>query len=716
MKKPSALIRLNPICSALRTISANSLFALTLIAPLAIADNTTGSVKYFDTIVVTSSKNEQKLGDVAGSIDVITGEQIEKNMVDSVDDLFKYTPSVTVSGAGIRGNSPINIRGISDNRILVTVDGVRQPKTLSFGFLESSRHFIDVNTLKQVEVVPGPASSLYGSDALGGTVAYTTKDPSDIYTGKGNGSGGNVSVRYNGADDGLTKTAELAARAGSSEFMAIITHRDANEVENNDEVSGTGSTREMAAPETFEDKNFLGKVVYHVDKDQQFKFTFEHTDTESETDALSGSLADTKYYDDKDKTRFSVEYDLSNAETSAYDDVNVKFNWQNSNTDQLATYISRGAAASYDSDYRESDLAVEVDFSKTIEAGSTEHLLTYGFSYENQEFQQLRDSSSSGVARGMPVSTGDSYAVYLQDQITLADSGIKLVPGIRYDHYTISPEPDADFLAINPTDASPAENKGNQVSLKLGATFDINDSNSFFAQFAQGYKAPDMDQLYETFNRVGLYAGEPNPNLKPESVDSYEIGYRFIGDKADAELVFFHNDYTDFIESVSRTDPAYPFGISQNQNLTGVEIRGFEFKGSVDVTDDISLRGAVTRSKGTYEQNGTEQPLNSIAPMHGTVAVAYTNPSSNWGTELSLTASAEKKASDVDDDSDHGLLPDSYEVLDLTGYYNVSKKLRLQAGIFNILDDKYWEWESVRNGSVKPEAARHFKIGLSYQF
>ena len=90
---------------------------------------------------------------------------------------------------------------------------------------------------------------------------------------------------------------------------------------------------------------------------------------------------------------------------------------------------------------------------------------------------------------------------------------------------------DALYLSSSHADVAPSKNSENQTSLKLGATYDLNDQHSVFGHLAQGFKAPDMNQLYESFNRPGAYKNSANPNLKAESVDSIEAGYRFDTDK-----------------------------------------------------------------------------------------------------------------------------------------------------------------------------------------
>lgn len=672
----------------------------------------------FDAVVVTASKSAQKIGDVDGSIMLIQDDAIEKNLVNSIDDLFEFTPAINVSGASNRGNSPINIRGITGNRVLVNVDGVRQPKNLNFGFLSSSRHFIDVNTLKQVEVIPGPASSLYGSDALGGVVSYTTKEATDLLPDDMNGLTGNAKLSYDSSTKGWSESTIVARRQGKLESLAVITHRQGHEIKNKGDKAGTGSSREQADPKDTKDLSVLGKLKIKLGDQQALKITAEHVNNDEDIDAKSNTLANTVYTDEKSRTRFSAEYTAAKP-TLAFDSLSARIDWQKANTDQLATYLLSGRAASYDSDYNEKTTAFHLDLKKQLHGVGTEHQLSYGAAAENTKFTQWRNSSSTGIARGMPRSTSKSVAVYAQDQIKLGETGFSLTPGVRYDQYTITPKPDTDYLASNPYDRNPAKNTGHQASFKLGSTYKMDAMNSLFGQFAQGYKAPDMNQLYENFDRPGAYAGKANPNLKPESVDSLEAGYRFQGEKANFEITAFHSKYDNFIENIMiGADASHPQGIFQNQNITGVTIKGLEAKGSFAVAEQVRLRGALAYAKGSSEKNGKTQALDSVSPLQGTIALAYDSPSKQWGSELTIRAAAGKKPADVSKTTP--FLPAGYGVIDATTYYQLGKNLRLDAGIFNLADKQYWEWETARNLSAterrNSEAARHIKASLSYNF
>lgn len=132
-------------------------------------------------MVVSGSRMEQKLEDVSGPIAVITSEQIEEQVVSNVADLFRYEPGVSVQG-GAGDAQTFTIRGMSENRVKVVQDGVRQNDAYKNGGVGQT--YFDTDMIKQVEVAKGPASAAYGSDALGGVIAITTKDAGDFLKGR----------------------------------------------------------------------------------------------------------------------------------------------------------------------------------------------------------------------------------------------------------------------------------------------------------------------------------------------------------------------------------------------------------------------------------------------------------------------------------------------------------------------------------------------------
>ena len=148
------------------------------------ADSGGGIVHELDREVVVATRAARALADVPNTVDVIDRKTMDERLVRDLKDLFRYEPGISVpSGFGRFGIGDIRIRGLGGNRVLIQTDGIPVPDAFSIGsFSNANRNFVDLDTLKQVEVLRGPGSSLYGSDALGGVVSFRTKDPEDYLT------------------------------------------------------------------------------------------------------------------------------------------------------------------------------------------------------------------------------------------------------------------------------------------------------------------------------------------------------------------------------------------------------------------------------------------------------------------------------------------------------------------------------------------------------
>lgn len=685
-------------------------------------------VRYLDRVVISASQTEETLGDTHGSVSVISEEDIQRNLTNDVKGLFKYTPSVSVSG-GAQGDGLINIRGITGNRVLISVDGVRQAKNLSWGSLNSSRNTVDINTLKQVDVIPGPSSSIYGSDAMGGTIYFTTKDPSDLLTDPQDNFAGSIRSQYDDSKEAFSNTLSLAGRNETVEGLLIATREDAKEVRVHGDLGGTGPTREKSNPKDEEANSLFGKVLFSLPHDQTLTFTAEQVKTDEDTTQLSSSNADAFYNEDKKRTRLSGQYELF-ADHTLFDSVTVDLDWQTTETDQYQGYFNArfGGDYRYTGEYDETTRNAEIKFKKQLITDAVEHDLIYAFDYEQTTFEQYRISSLSGANRSMPRSESDAVAAYIQDQMTFGDSGLKVTTGLRYDRYKIDPQPDQAYLDSNPLDPSPENNEDSQLSFRLGATYDVNDTTTLFGQFGQGFKAPDMDQMFANYGRNGAYKFIANPNLAPESSDSFEAGVRFNTAPANLEFLVFYNDYDNFIDEVTLPfDPQYPYGVYQQKNLAGVVIKGAEFKGALYLEELVqNLRGfelhtAIAYAEGTQKVDGVEKPLDSVAPLSGVIGLRYDAPNKRWGSELQLTAAKGKSRSDIS--SENPFVPAGFGVVDLTAYYQVNDDLRLDAGIFNLTNKDYHTWDEARGKTADldglarfSEPERHFRIGVNWRF
>jgi len=207
-------------------------------------------------VAVTATRGAQSIDTVPATVSVITADQLDRQNAVRPQDAIRYEPGVSFGNQPSRaGGTSFVIRGIGDNRVRVQVDGVRLPDFpgSNIGAGTYTRDFVDLESVRRIEIVRGPASALYGSDAIGGVVAYILKDPSDYLAGREGNTYFSTRFGYNGADNSYSETLTGAARADNVEALLLYTRRDGREVRPH------GSLR--ANPQDYDVNNVLGRIV-----------------------------------------------------------------------------------------------------------------------------------------------------------------------------------------------------------------------------------------------------------------------------------------------------------------------------------------------------------------------------------------------------------------------------------------------------------------------
>src|SRR5690606_20511994 len=208
------LRRTRPMCAspdAVRCFIAVAACLLPAVGTVVSAAESTAAA--IDEIVVVAHKSQRARSEVAGNVTVVTADELRRDLATSLADAFRYEPGIDYESAGIRfGAEGLNVRGIGGNRVVLLVDGVPLGRQFAVGsFGNATRDFIDAGLVQRIEVLHGPASTLYGSDAIGGVVAVMTPEPADVAGDGGLGLRG-VSA-WNAADESL-RGAGLAALEG----------------------------------------------------------------------------------------------------------------------------------------------------------------------------------------------------------------------------------------------------------------------------------------------------------------------------------------------------------------------------------------------------------------------------------------------------------------------------------------------------------------------
>jgi hemoglobin/transferrin/lactoferrin receptor protein len=674
----------------------------------------------FDRLQVTATRTQRAIVDVPASVDVIDREQMDQELVHDLKDLLRYTPGVSVTGNSGRfsGIGGIRIRGLDGNRVLIQTDGIPVADGFSFGsYLNANRNLVDMETLKRVEIVRGPASSLYGSDALGGVVAYVTKDPAD-YLAPGKDRYVGLKFGYEGDWDGLFAGALVAFGGARWSGMAAVSHRQGQESETQGDNRSTGATRTAPNPLSSDGRSLLSKLVYAPSANQRFKLTVEGNEDYGRIDALSNvtaAILSQRGRDHQTRARVSLAHEIDQWDTPFADDLQWQLYRQDSESLQRTDERrSNNTLRHNEHNFDQRLYGLQANLHKRVDQGRVVHDISYGLDLSWSDIHEKRDGHTQNLRTGaisktvgletfpvrdFPITETTKAGLYLQDEMRLADGRVSLIPGVRVDYYRLSPELDAIFAGDNPGVAAKKITDHN-VSPKLGAIWRIDAAWSLYANYAHGFRAPPYNDVNIGFtNLVVGYTAIANPDLKPETSKGAELGLRYVGAAGYAGLSGYYNDYRDFIESYSFVGfNADGLMLYQSRNVDHVVIKGVEAKAGVDF-GALSARwaGWSLHASAAYAHgdNKTDAaPLNAIDPLRGVVGLAYDRDL--WGAQLVGTFVAKKQRPA----SASYYTPPGYATLDLLAHWNFTPGARLNVGVFNLADRRYIDWNALPGATL----------------
>ncbi len=554
---------------------------------------TQDSESRLEKVTVSATFTEKKELETVTSVSIVGGEQIERQQANSVMELIAEIPGVGINGGQNRQGSEFIVRGISKpEQNIVRVDGVTK-------FFESYRlgsFFGDPELLKQIDVVRGPVSTLYGSGAIGGVVSMTTKDAADFLK-PGQSFGAKVKGGFGTANDEWNGSAFLYARPQENiDLLGAVTFRDSG-----DYSFAGGGTFEGSAVNA---RNVLlkGTVVladYHTfSASYQFgsdSGIVEYRQNDRGTD--NEGLVDRELED----TSISASYAFEDEENS-WIDLEVKFGY--SKTHNMETGLdqtqfdapvsqSLPVGVTRVADYESWQISA-INTTK-FEGENVKQLVTFGLDYYNQDrFGEEGELPSSHHASG----TQNVFGAFIQDEINLFDRVI-LTPALRYATYTTKGDAtgfedriaDADdFLTANMFDEA---KRYSAWTPSVTAEIKVVDEFSFIGGFYKGFRAPAIDEIYAH----SLFFGAPFPpgvgdkttslQLQEEKATTWQGGFKSSfegvvseGDALRFKLVYFENDITDKIVSV-RGVPATVNPVSY-VNDGDDKFRGWEFEGFYD--------------------------------------------------------------------------------------------------------------------------------------
>lgn len=678
-----------------------------------------GQATEFEAVISVASRAEQPAREVAGTVSLIERERLDQMLVQDIADAVRYEPGVSAPEDAARfGLSGFSIRGLSGNRVGIEIDGVPVADGFAIGsFSNASRGAIETEFLARMEILRGPASTLYGSDALAGVVSLRTLSPDDLLAGRESPIGVRAGAEGLSRDGSLATSLLSGWRVGRFELLAGGVRREAGERENQPRDGGLESN-----PAERRDASELMKLGFDAGAGGRFGLMLDRTHETAETNIRSlvygpGQYATTNRMDGDDDFR-RERLSLSGAWSFArpgFDELVATVYGQRSRTEQR-TLQWRDAAPPrtpptfrdrrflYKTDAQGMDLQATGRFS----ALGAEHWQVFGIEYSKVDLSELRDARETNLSTGavtnvligerfpvrdFPPSLAREFGAFWQDEMRWAN-GLALIPGLRYERFRVDARADAIYREDNPNLAV-ADIAESQLTPKLGLRYEFSRATQLFAQYAHGFRAPPAADVNVGFTIPAFnYIAIPNPDLKPERSRGIEIGLRHSAGWGSLEAVGYFNRYQDLIESRVNLgrDPVSNALIFQSINRAEAEIIGLELRSEVVLPfDGFSLQGALAWTRG--KDTARKVPLNSVEPAKLTLGLVYENLGGDHRYELVATAVAGKDR--LDDPRSTLFRTPGYATLDAYWQWRPIERIQVDVGVFNLTDRRYWLWSGV---------------------
>lgn len=656
--------------------SALSFAVLAAMSSLAQAnpDNSTTDATQLNTIVVTATGYEQDLSKAPASITVIDREELEKREYNDITDVLRHTPGVVVSGSG--SAQTISIRGMSSNYTLFLVDGKRQygrdvnPNGDDAGFEKNI--LPPVSSIERIEIIRGPASTLYGTDAMGGVVNIITKKVSDRWS-------------------------------GSVELGSVIQDQgNAGDIQN-------GSVY-LAGPLL---ENKLGlQLSLNKQKREEDAYVggFRGTERESLNSRLSYIL------NDKHDLQLEANFVQQESETTVGKTVALANNAADSSSRNYRHVYALTHHGRY-SDQLDSTTYLQYENSKNPDRGNTQlgtkgieldtwtfnnqwnwllgnHTLSFGAHYKDEKLTDKATNRNPNAPEFSEL-TRWSAAAFLEDTWHLSDR-FDLTAGLRYDH---------------------DENYSGHVSPRLYGVYSLNDQWTVKGGVSTGYKQPDIRAATEGFYSVTGGGGSPlatgrgiiraNPDLDPESSLSSELGVNWQNDRVKASLTAYVTQYKDRITEVraceTDTDGSStnrdnwqewkcfegdtPFYfISERINVNEAELKGVEATLEASLSDYTTLMANYTFTDSEFKTGEFKgQPVNQMPEHMLNITVDHEiNDALNVWSRLHYRSETSAYLSRTSVAQPNP----GYEFLDVGLNYKFTPNISGKFGVYNLLDEK----------------------------
>ncbi|UMB52905.1 TonB-dependent receptor [Lutibacter sp. A64] len=702
-----------------------------------------------DEIVLSASKGEEKRSRIAEQVAITSKEEIKRLAPQTSADLLANLPGVRVQKSQFGGGSPV-LRGMEANRVLLVVDGVRMNNAIyRMGHLQNSIT-VSPNIIDRTEVVFGPSSVVYGSDALGGVIHYYTKTPkiseekqinADLYS------------RFSSINNEFTTQGNVEIRNKKWASFTSVSYSDfgdlkmgknrnhgfddwgkVNEYSNNtnsyySEIPIVNSDNLILKNTSFNQLDLLQKVAIPISEKTDVTFNFQYSESsninrfDKLTEYSDGALKFAEWYYGPQK-RLLVSSQLKiNPEKKWIENGTITAAFQNIKESRVQRKFT-----SLERSYRKENVDVfslNGDFFVPLTKGN-DRILSYGFETTYNKVNsnafgktlEVNNNTIIGFADDFTVQSrypdgGSSYtslASYINYRQNI-NKKTTLNTGLRFVNTHLKATwIDDTFIQLPDFDISL---NNSAVTATIGFAHKPSEEWQLNSVISSGFRSPNIDDVGKIREKSGNVT-VPNAALKPEYAYSFETSVlKYFNDKKfhtglNIYYTLLDNYITrDYFEVNNASTIMYDGEegtVVANLNKDNAYIVGgtFSFKGNID--DTWYTKGSLTYTKGeTYD---TDEPLSSIPPMFGNLEFGFEKD--RFQANLNWRFNAKKRLKDYNliegidnvEQTPYNVLTDSYygtpewSTFGINSNYKLNNKLTFFVNLDNIFDVHYKEFAS----------------------
>ena len=681
-------------------------------------------------ITVSATRFAENSGKVPQQIQILNAKKIQFLNQQTSAELLTHSGNVLVQKSQLGGGSPI-IRGFESNKVLIVVDGVRMNNAVFRGGHLQNVLTMDNSILEKTEILFGPASVMYGSDALGGVMSFTTKNPVFAAAGQKNIFTGNAYIRHATAYNEKTGHVDFNFGSNKIAYLTSFTFSDFGDLTQGsnyyskfpnwgkrsfyvERINGKDSQIVNSNPNKlkqtgYKQYDFLQKIIFNTGRvsnvlNFQYSTSSDIYRYDRLTEVTGAGVAKSAqwYYGPQKRILLSWQmklpktnaYDLGQI-TTAYQNIEESRHNRNFNSSKLNHRIEKLDIVTWNADFKKSIKKNEFGYGAEI---------TYNKVKSSAYFDNISNGQFGALDTRYPDggSNTQSYAAYATMIHKLSDN-LVWTSGFRYSHNRLfSKFNDKTFFPFPYNDIT---QKSDAVTGNMGFVANPKGGWRISAIFSTGFRTPNVDDITKVFESTTGRLIVPNPNVNPEKTANYELAVsKTIKNKYRIGITGWYTNYTNALTTDLGTLNGSPQVFYNNSlatvytvvNKNNANLYGLSANAAGDVNDHISFNTTWNYTYGRIKESPTDYPLDHVAPVFGKIGVT-----GRWGHftgELFALYNGAKDSSDYNlrgednqiysADPVRGYTP-SWTTANFRAAYEINNNFTVQFAAENILDKYY---------------------------